>query len=54
LSIHFGNRPINLASEGQRKIMQRMGHPNAENATAGEARTFFAGLKNKRKEPALL
>ena len=54
LSIHFGNRPINLASEGQRALMQRMGHPNAANATAGEARTFFAGLRNKRKEPALL
>lgn len=54
LGLYFDKKPLTLASPEQRKIMHRMGHPNAESATADEARKFFAGLrKPKERELSL-
>jgi superfamily II DNA or RNA helicase len=54
LDLFFAKKPLTLASEGQRAIMRRMGHPNSEHATADEARRFFADLrKPQQKEMAI-
>ena len=50
LSLYFDRKPLQLASEGQRKIMTRMGYPNAEQATADQARRFFADLRKPKQE----
>jgi len=50
LGLHFGSKKPTLASESQRALMQRMGHPNAREATADEARKFFADLNQKKRE----
>lgn len=47
LNLFFANQKLTLASEKQRATMRRMGHPNAENATADEARRFFASLNRR-------
>lgn len=47
LGIMFGNQKLMLATPRQRGVMRRMGHPNAEMATADDARRFFAGLNRK-------
>jgi superfamily II DNA or RNA helicase len=47
IDVYFKNQKVTLASEGQRKIMQRMGHPDWEKATADQARKFFASIRNK-------
>ena len=52
LSLYFGSRQTKMASHGQRAAMKRMGHPNAEQATAAEARQFFAARKTKQEEMA--
>lgn len=49
---------LTLASQSQREIMRRAGHPNWSTATTSEARQFFAGLKqrknHKREEESVL
>lgn len=47
IDLIFRNQKLTLASPSQRSLMQRMGHPNAEAATADEARRFFATLKRR-------
>ena len=47
LNLYFQNQKMVLASPGQRAFMRRMNHPNAEHATAAEARTFFANMNKK-------
>lgn len=56
LGLHFGSKKPTLASESQRALMQRMGHPHAHEATADEARKFFSGLNKSKsdKQEALL
>lgn len=49
ISVFLDKAKKQPASPGQQKIMRRMGHPNWENASAEEARRFFAGM---RKEAA--
>lgn len=39
------NQTLKLASPGQRRLMQRMGFPEAERATADQARKFFAEMR---------
>lgn len=48
IDLIFKDARLQLATPGQQKIMRRMGHPNADVATADEARKFFAGLRNKK------
>jgi superfamily II DNA or RNA helicase len=43
----FNHQKTVPASAAQRALMQRMGHQNWHNATADEARKFFAGLKRQ-------
>lgn len=50
LGLHFGSKKPTLASESQRALMQRMGHPNAQEATADEARKFFADLNQRKRD----
>lgn len=45
LNVHFQNQTLVLASPAQRQKMAAMGCPNADVATAAEARQFFAGLR---------
>lgn len=45
IDLYFRNQKLVLASPKQQSIMRSMGHPNAEHATAAEARKFFAGLR---------
>lgn len=45
ISLIKQNQGITLATPGQRYAMRRAGHPNWANATAAEARTFFASLR---------
>lgn len=47
LQVAYSKQPLLLASEGQRRVMRRAGCENWENATAEEARRFFAGLRRK-------
>lgn len=47
LDVAFGKQKLILASEGQRRVMRRMGCENWENATQEEARRFFGGLRRK-------
>jgi hypothetical protein len=47
IDVYMRSQKLTLASEGQRRVMRRLGHPNADAATADEARRFFANLKNK-------
>ena len=54
LSLYFANKTLKLASHGQRATMKRMGHPNWESATEQEAKQFFAGLKQKSKQPEFI
>lgn len=49
LDLYFTRKPPTLASPGQRALMRRMGHPSAENATADEARRFFADLRKPKQ-----
>ena len=49
LDLYFAKKPLILASAAQRATMARMGHPNADNATADEARTFFAKLRKPKQ-----
>lgn len=53
LSLYFAHKPIQMATYAQRKKMAQMGHPSAWQATASEARQFFADL-NRPKEQVLL
>jgi hypothetical protein len=50
IGLYFAQQNSQPASEAQKKIMRRMRYPNAESATAEEARKFFARLNNERKE----
>lgn len=50
LSLYFDKKPLMLASEGQRAMMKRMGFPNAEQATADQARRFFADMRKPKQE----
>jgi hypothetical protein len=54
LSLYFDKKPLTLASASQRALMGRMGFPNAEHATADQARQFFSDLNRKRKQPDLV
>ena len=47
LGLYFRDKPLQLASEGQKATMRRLGAPNWEHATASEARQFFAGLRGE-------
>lgn len=51
ISILFGSQPIQLASHAQRATMRKLGHPNPDQATAAEARSFFA--TRNRREPTI-
>ena len=53
ISLHFQKRPLQLASDKQRALMRRLGHPSSDNATADEARRFFADLRRPRQEALL-
>jgi superfamily II DNA or RNA helicase len=53
LSLYFANKPVQLASYAQRKIMAKLGHPTPWQATAAEARQFFAA-RNQPKEAQLI
>jgi len=48
LNLFFKNQKLKLATEKQRAMMRRMGHPDAANATAAQAAEFFKGLKGRR------
>jgi type I site-specific restriction endonuclease len=50
LSLFFDKKPLQLATPGQRATMARMGVPNAEHATAQQAREFFAQLRKPKQE----
>jgi type I site-specific restriction endonuclease len=54
LSLYFANRPLKMASHGQRGIMKRMGHPHWENATEAEAKQFFASLNKRKEQPEFI
>jgi hypothetical protein len=45
IDVIFSNQKLTLASDAQRRLMQRMGNPNWEGATADDARQFFASLR---------
>lgn len=45
IDLVFRNQKLRLASTKQQALMRRMGHPSAGQATAEEARKFFAGLR---------
>jgi superfamily II DNA or RNA helicase len=45
IDLYFKDQKLTLATEGQRRIMRRMGHPHWETATADDARKFFAGIR---------
>lgn len=47
LNILFAGQKLTLASPRQRGYMRKMGYPNADMATADEARRFFSGLNRK-------
>jgi superfamily II DNA or RNA helicase len=47
IDLYIRGQSLTLASPGQRKVMSRMGHPNADTATADDARRFFAELKRR-------
>lgn len=51
LDLYFRHKMISLASHAQRAKMKQMRYPNWEHATIGEAKKFFADLKNRSKEP---
>lgn len=53
LGLHFGSKKPTLASESQRQLMQRMGHANAHEATADEARKFFSTIRQPKQEALL-
>lgn len=48
LDVAFGKQKLLLASEGQRRVMRRMGVANWESATQEEARRFFSGLRREK------
>ena len=48
LGLHFQNQKLELASEKQRALMRRMGHPDADKATKAQAAEFFKGLNKRR------
>jgi len=48
IDVYMRSQKLTLASEAQRKLMARMGHPGADKATQEQARTFFAQLNQKR------
>jgi superfamily II DNA or RNA helicase len=45
LNIYFSKARIELATPKQRFLMRKLGHPNPDQATAWEARQFFAGRR---------
>ena len=45
IDLIFRNQKLTLASPAQQKLMRRMGHPNADQATQDEARKFFAEIR---------
>jgi type I site-specific restriction endonuclease len=47
IDLYMKSQKLTLATEGQRRVMRKLGHPNADGATADEARQFFATLKKK-------
>lgn len=48
IDVYMRSQKLTLASEAQRKLMARMGHPCADKATQEQAREFFAKLNQKR------
>ena len=47
ISIIHQNEKLTLASDKQRALMARMGHPNANQATVSDARQFMKQLYSK-------
>lgn len=54
LELYWTSRKLQAASPAQKRLMSRMHYPNAEQATAQDARDFFARLNKRKKERELV